>query len=199
MQPPTNVSQDGFAGGPTALAYFYCHRNEEPRRDPKVIMASIVKQLTVPFLPRMPEQVVKSYDKRVKDGFASGCLEAPECQDLIVSLIGLYSKVTVVIDALDEVPSDERGMLLDKLKIILSPNVKIFISSRNDVPIRLQLEKLPDHYIDSTDNKSDIERFVQREVGRAIEKKKLLYGRLDLNDDLTKEIIQTLAKKANGM
>ena len=201
MQPPTNVSQDGFAGGPTALAYFYCHRNEEPRRDPKVIMASIVKQLTVPFLPRMPEQVVKSYDKRVQDGFASGCLEAPECRDLIVSLIGLYSKVTVVIDALDEVPSDERDMLLDELKIILgsSPNVKIFVSSRNDVDIRLQLEQKPYHYIDATDNKSDIERFVQREVGRAIEKKKLLYGRLVLNDDLTKEIIQTLAKKANGM
>ena len=183
------------------VTYFYCHRNEEPRRDPRIIMASIVKQLTVPVLPSLPEQVVSSYDKRVKDGFASGCLELSECRDLIVSLLGIYSKVTIIIDALDEVLPDKRDQLLDALKVILgsSPKVKIFVSSRNDVDIRLQLEQLPYHYIDAADNQSDIERFVQREVERGIEKKKLLYGRLDLNDDLTKEIIQTLVAKANGM
>jgi hypothetical protein len=160
-----------------------------------------MKQLSVPFLPDMPEQVVKSYDKRVKDGFASGCLELSECHDLIVSHLAIYSKATIIIDALDEIHPDSRGRLIDALKSIIdsSPNVKIFVSSRNDVDIRMQLEQLPYHYINATDNQSDIERFVRREVERGIERKSLLYGRLDLNDDLTKEVMQTLVAKANGM
>ena len=196
---PINGGLDSRTTEP--VAYFYCHRNEGPRRDPKIIMASIVKQLSVPFLPGLPEQVVKSYDKRVKDGFASGCLELPECQNLIISLLDLYSKATIIIDALDEVFPDKRGQLLGTLKKILgsSPKVKIFVSSRNDVDIRLQLEQLPYHYIDTTDNQSDIERFVRREIEQGIERKELLYGRLDPNDALTKEIIQTLVTKANGM
>lgn len=183
------------------MTYFYCHRNEEPRRDPKIIMASVVKQLTVPFLPGLPGQVVQSYDKRVKDGFASGCLELSECLDLIVSLLEAYSTATIIIDALDEVLPGKRGQLLGILKKILgsSPKVKIFVSSRNDVDIRLQLEELPYHYIDATNNQGDIERFVRREVEQGIEKKQLLRGKLDPDDALTKEIIQTLITKANGM
>lgn len=199
MQPSTNGGQDNCAG--EAVAYFYCDRNDEPRRDPRVIMASILKQLTVRFPASLPKQVVKSYDSRNEEGFASGYLELLECQDLIISLLGLYSKVTIVIDALDEVLPNTRDKLLDSLKSILgsSPNVRIFVSSRNDVDIQLELEKLPCHSIDATDNQSDIERFVRREVGRGIERKKLLYGRLDLDHDLTKKIIGILVTKANGM
>ena len=196
---PTNGSENNYASEP--VTYFYCNRNEEPRRDPRIIMASIVKQLTVPFLPGLPKQVVESYDRRVKDGFASGCLELPECQDLIVSLLGVYSRATIIIDALDEIFPEKRERLIGALKSITasSPKVKIFASSRNDVDIRLQLEELPYHYIDATENQRDIERFVHREIEQGIERKKLLYGRLGLNEDLTKEIIQTLGTKANGM
>ena len=199
MRPPSNDGQDSCANEP--VTYFYCNRNEEPRRDPRVIMASIVKQLTLPLLPDLPEEVVKSYDKRVKDNFASGCLELPECQDLVVSLLGLYSRATIIIDALDEVFPEKRGQLLDALRSVLgsSPEVRVFASSRNDVDIRLQLEQLPYHYIDATDNQRDIERFVYREIEKGIEKKKLLYGKLNLEDDLTKEIIRALVNKANGM
>ena len=199
MQPPTDDSQDNCASEP--VAFFYCHRNEETRRDPRVILASIVKQLSVPFLPGLPEPVIKRYDRRVKDGYASGCLELPESQDLIVSLLGGYSKATIIIDALDEVSPEKRGQLLDALKSIIdsSPKVRIFVSSRNDVDIRLQLEQLPYHYVDATDNQSDIERFVRREIEQGIKRKKLLHGRLDLDDDLPQEIIQTLVTKANGM
>ena len=199
MQPAAGGHDESWASEP--VAYFYCHRNEEPRRDPRIIMAAIVKQLTIPFLPSLPEQVVKSYDKRVKDGYASGCLELPECQDLIVSLLGVYPKATIIIDALDEVLPDKRGRLITALKSIIdsTPNVKIFVSSRNDVDIRLQLEQLPYHYIEATDNQGDIERFVHREIEQSIERKELLFGRLNLDDDLAKEMIRTLATKANGM
>jgi hypothetical protein len=40
---------------------------------------------------------------------------------------------------------------------------------------------------------------VRREVERGIERKELLYGELNLNDDLIKEIIQALVTNANGM
>ena len=195
MQPPTDGSQDN------CVAFFYCHRNEKNRRDPRVILASVVKQLSVPFLPNLPESVIKIYDRRERDGFASGCLELPESQDVIVSLLRGYSKATIIIDALDEVSPEKREKLLDALKSIInsSPKVKIFVSSRNDVDIRLQLEQLPYHYVDATDNQGDIERFVRREIEQGIKRKKLLHGRLDLDDDLPQDIIRTLVTKANGM
>ena len=199
MQPPTDGSHESRVSEP--VAYFYCHRNEEPRRDPKVIMASIVKQLTAPLLDSLPEQVVKSYEKREKDGHASGCLELPECLELIITLLGAYTKATIIIDALDEALPDQRGRLITALKSIIdsTKNVRIFVSSRNDIDIRLKLQKLPHHYIESTDNQEDIERFVHREIKQRIEGEELLFGCLDLNHDLTKEIIRTLAAKANGM
>lgn len=202
MQVPTNAgSQGGRADNITA--YFYCHGNEEPRRDPKMIMASIVKQLTAPLMLCVPEQVVKAYDQRVKDGFASGCLELRECRGLAVSLLGVYSKVTIILDALDELLPDDQEQLLDALEIICrsSPEVKIFISSRFVVGIRRGLANLssPSHHVGITGNRHDIERFIHREVTEGIERKKLVYGKLGLNDDLTNEIIQTLLTKSDGM
>lgn len=181
------------------VVYFYCNRNEPDRRDPTVIMQAIVKQLSL-ALPQagLPKPVVNKYDVRAKDGFASGPLEFQECYDLVVSLLDLYPRTTIIIDGLDESDDMERWRLLEALASIMRTSVnpvKIFISSRDDGDIKLELEKLPNLYIAARDNRKDIQRYVEREVKREGGKRRLW----QLPHNLQMKIISTMVEKANGM
>lgn len=178
------------------VVYFYCNRNEPERRSPTTIMQAIVKQLFV-ALPAsgLPKPVVVEYDERLKSGCAAGPLSFQESNLLLISLLDIFPQTTIIIDALDETDPMERGRLLEVLTTLMHSStsvVKIFISSRDDVDIKLKLERLPNLYIEAQDNSEDIERFIHWEMTKSA---KLF----NLPDELQTEIISTLTKKANGM
>lgn len=133
------------------VVYFYCKRDDPQRRNPEVIMQAILKHLCL-ALKNLPSQVVQEYDKRQEKGHATGSLGFNECNNLVTSLLNIYSHTTIIIDALDESDPDERWQLLESFENIIhsatSP-VKIFVSSRDDIDIKLRLEKVPNHYIDT--------------------------------------------------
>lgn len=180
------------------VIYFYCNRNEPDRRDPKLIMQAIVKQLSL-ALPSagLPKPVVAEYDKRAEAGFASESLEFKESKDLLISLLHIFPHTTIIIDALDESDPLTRGLLLDTLTSLMhysTSSVKIFISSRDDVDIKLKLENVPNLYV-KTQNGGDIERFIHREIAESPENRRLL----NLPDGVRQHIINTLVDKADGM
>lgn len=177
------------------VVYFYCNKHEPDRRDPAKIMQAIVKQMSL-VLPAagLPKPVVAAYEKRVKDGFASGSLEFQESKDLLVSLLHIFPHTTIIIDALDESDPLTRGRLLETLTSLMHSSacsVKVFISSREDVDIKLKLENVPNLYIEAQ-NSGDIERFIHREL---IENRRLL----NLPDGVQEQITDTLMHKAGGM
>ncbi|KAL7268825.1 hypothetical protein RUND412_008536 [Rhizina undulata] len=86
-----------------------------------------------------------------------------------------------------------RCQLLDALK----ESLKIFISSRNDDDIRVELETESDVYIQPNDNSGDIELFVVAQVEKYISKKRLLRG--NVSPELKKAIIKALTNGAGGM
>lgn len=160
-------------------------------------MQAIVKQLSIGF-PGLPKPVVAGYRRRHRQGLASGSLEFQESYDLLVSLLELYPQTTIIIDALDESDSVKRGQILEVLTKIIHTTtttlVKIFISSRDDIDIKLKLERLPNLYIQAQDNSEDIERFIHREM------EGLISSQLsNLSDRSKTQIISTLVKKSNGM
>lgn len=180
------------------VVYFYCNRKEPERRSPTTIMQAIVKQLSM-ALPSngLPKPVVAEYDKRVKGGLAAGPLEFQESNLLLISLLDIFPRTTIIIDALDESDPIERGRLLEVLTTIMhltTSVVKIFISSRDDIDIKLKLGGVPNLYIEAQDNSEDIKRFIYREIGST--KNRRLYN---LPDELKNEIVSALTKKANGM
>lgn len=181
------------------VVFFYCNRNESQRRDPNIILRALVKQMAL-ALPGagLPKPVVVEYDKRVKRGLAAGPLDFGESHALLVSILDMFPRTTIIIDALDESDPEERGQLLEELTSIIGSSatvVKIFISSRDDIDIKLKLENVPNHYIEARDNSTDIERFIYREIMESSKNKRLI----KLPEGLKKEIISTLAMKANGM
>ena len=184
-----------------ALAYFYCKYGESDRNDPEPILRTIVKQLSiVDSGSPLPEAVVSLYRKHKKDGFKSGKLQVDESKNLITQLTEGFHETIIVIDALDECDKGSRDKLLDALKSILEEEtrrVKVFVTSRDDDDIVLHLSGVPNVYIQSSDNSSDIKTFIEGEVEQCILKKKLLRGSVD--PELKELITSTLANKAQGM
>lgn len=177
------------------VIYFYCNRNDPQRRDPTCILRAIVKQISI-ALPGLPKVVVAEYENRTQDGLEAGPLGFQECHELLVSLLDIFPQTTLLIDGLDESDPTERGRLLELLTTIIHSStsvVRIFVSSRDDVDIKLKLEKVPNLYISAEDNKDDIERFIHRELA---EPNTRLFK---LPAPLKELIVETLVENANGM
>jgi hypothetical protein len=182
------------------VVFVYCNRNDTPRREPTPILQAMLRQLCVLFPSSLPRLVVKMHEDRAKDGHPSGSLDFDECKDTIMLLLNEYLQTTIIIDAMDESDPYERGKLLEALKdLITSSNslVKIFISSRDEGDLKLELEGVPNLYIHARDSADDIEAFVKREVDECIAKRRLLRG--DVDGSLKNQIISTLTLDAHGM
>jgi|SRR5579862_5594136 len=190
------------SGNDVALAFFYCKRDNDPdRQDPDAILRAIVKQLARlrNELP-LQEAVVEEYNSRKQGGFSDGPFQLEESRDIILKMTKIYPEIIIVLDALDECDKQRRGNLIDVLRHVVnnaSNIVKIFISSRDDDDIVLQLKMVSDLRIKAVDNIKDIERFVNAEVSKSIRECKLLRGKVD--EKLKSRLINTLINGANGM
>lgn len=187
------VSDEGFG-------YFYCDRHEADRQDPDAIFRAILKQLSHVKTGCIHPHVLEHYRASKREGFPSGELAIGESTDLIIKLLHVYSKSTIVIDALDECDINRREDLLESLQKILTlaPNlVKIFVSSRDDKDITRQYSALPNLYIQAKDNVHDINAYVDYKIDESIRKRKLLNGKL--SPELKELIVRTIQNGANGM
>jgi len=195
---------DWFISNPTAeskLAYFYCNRGEESRRDPESILRTLIQQLSqTPVEGELLKPVLDVYNEREKKGQLSSRLTLKECQDLLVQLMAVYPQTTICIDALDEVDHKLRLELRKALKHVVEKSktqVKIFATTRMDTDILMQFEMFPGIELEPDDNVDDINRFVEEKVQDMIEQKQLLHG--NVPDVLKEEICQVLREQSKGM
>jgi len=179
------------------LAYFYCDRNEDLRRDPQVVLRSLVKQLSIsPRNDGIHKSLVKLFNQKKKSGFASNEMSIEECEVILPQLLEAYNQTTLIIDALDECYPSRRHRLIEILDALASAStsLKVLISSRRDDDIKYRLETGTNVGISATDNQDDISKFVVE----AIEADKKT-RRKPIPQELRDEIIQTLLDKSGGM
>ena len=195
---------DWFLSNPTEeskLAYFYCNRAEENRRDPESILRALIQQLAqTPSKDKLLTPVLNVYKEREEEGQLSSRLTLKECQDLLVQLIAVYPQTTICIDALDEVDHKLRLGLLRALKHVVERSktrVKIFATTRMDTDILMQFEMFPRIELEPDDNVDDINRFVKEKVLEMIEQRLLLHG--NVPNPLKDEICQVLCERSKGM
>ncbi len=134
-----------------------------------------------------------------EEGLEISSFDISETIDRIVE-IASEMPVTIFIDALDECRPGQRHELLNALDILLDRSahlVKVFVSSRDDIDIVLSLQKHPNIYINTNDNKDDIERFIKYEIQKAQSDRRLLKG--TASPRLTSLITDHLTVKAGGM
>ena len=115
---------------PERLAYFYCNRAEENRREPRNVLATLIQQLAQSHSEEasgsgLVTHIVSIYEDREQKGQRSAQLSLAECQNLLVQIIDTYPQATICIDAMDEGDNDTRIVLLKCLKhiIIAAKNV----------------------------------------------------------------------------
>jgi hypothetical protein len=192
------------AGNSPQPVYFYCSRNptEAARSDPQAILASLARQLsnTQPGEPLLKPSI-NLYEKEERRDFASGQPQLDQSLKLIMQLIKFYPQTTIILDALDECDPATRLDLLRALEHILQHScslAKIFVSSRNDQDIVMQLNGYLNLEIDSRRNSNDTAQFVNAEVERLIKDGKLLRNS-KFKDDMKGMIIRKVTEDAAEM
>ena len=183
--------------------YFYCARNsaEPERARPDAILRSLVRQLSCLNSGEVIlEPTRKMYEARERSGFAAGPLTLEESTALIISLSQHRRLTTIIVDALDECEPILRDDLLHAFSAILQRSnglTKILVSSRDEMDIVCHLADCLNLEIKAIKNQADINYFVNSEVDRLIQNKKLLRGRV--SKDFSQQIKEVLSEKAQGM
>ncbi|CAI0649050.1 unnamed protein product [Colletotrichum noveboracense] len=189
------------------LAYCYCSRlvfdGTQLKPDPLVILGSILKQLATSEGSESVHQLLweefsSRSEQAEQDGSRPFPLSFEECQDFILAITS-NNPVTIIVDGLDEADGDVRDLLNSFRHIVEESRetVKLFISCRDDmdtVPIHLQTEEIR---ITRQENSEDIRTFVQKMVTAAVDRKKLLQGKVSAK--LRNRITNTLTHGAGEM
>lgn len=183
------------------MAYFYCNRAEQNRRDPESILNALVQQLAQTFEDdRLLKPVADVYKMRETKGQKSSRPSVAESQELLGQLTDIYPRTTICIDALDEVENRMRMRLLKALKYIVERSkslVKIFATTRMDIDILRQFEMFPRIELQPDDNVTDINQYVKTNVRSAIKEARLLDG--NVPHALEVEICEVLFQRSKGM
>ncbi|KAI5821056.1 hypothetical protein BZA77DRAFT_272596 [Pyronema omphalodes] len=184
------------------LAYFYCNKAEDNRREPESILRTIIQQLAQSQAEKskLVTPIVDIYQDRKREGQIASQLSLSESQELLVQLTDIHPRTMICIDALDEVTADRRIHLLEALNYVIAKSrnlVKIFATARQDRDIVMQFEMFPRIELQPNDNVHDINQFVNTEVQRVIAGGRLLCG--EVSADLKAEICQVLCERSKGM
>jgi hypothetical protein len=119
-----------------------------------------------------------------------------EYSTLLQSELRAFSKVFIVIDALDECPEfdETRSNLLHEVQK-LQPKLRLLITSRPQISADIERSFVDAARLDIYANPEDIKMYIE---GR-IQKDVRLKNNVDEDPSLKDDIIETIVKKAEGM
>lgn len=130
-------------------------------QDPLVVLRSFVRQLSYKAnnYSYIQSNVIQKCEKAKQEGRN---LSYSDCKELILESMNLYSKTTIILDALDESDISFYNLaeiVIDMLDKARKP-VKIFISSRPDREFLKAFEARATIMVDSSNQQGDIEKYL---------------------------------------
>lgn len=150
----TSPHDEGFA-------FFYCNRFGPSMQDPLIVLRSFVRQLSYKAnnYSYIQSNVIQRCEKAKQEGRG---LSYTDCKELILESMNLYSKTTIILDALDESDISSYNLaeiVIDMLDKARKP-VKIFISSRPDREFLEAFEARATIMVNSSSQQGDIEKYL---------------------------------------
>ncbi|KAF5622086.1 het-E-1 heterokaryon incompatibility protein [Fusarium tjaetaba] len=178
-----------------AVAFFYCKRDEENRRNPQDILRSILRQLSTPIKEVESATIhiaVKDLPSRLE--LNGTTFDVATCESLIGKLADDYRRTTIILDALDECDRNTREELMRVLSNLTNERSKlrVFISSRHDEDILRHFKGRPVMTVEATDNEEDISSYVQDKLFRDTRWS-------DIGPRFQEEVQSVFHKKSQGM
>ena len=186
--------------GLVSLAFFYCDFREDPKKDQRGLLSSLLVQLchqSEAYCDILSDLYLQ-HDKgkrRPSDRTLVQCLKD------MTQLPG-QAPIFLIVDALDEcpnphsLPSSPRKKVLSLVERLVNskiPNLRVCVTSRPETDIKAVLETLTSRSIslhDESGQKEDINHYIKSVVNSSITRLKAEDKRL---------IIDVLTKNANGM
>ena len=159
-----------------------------------MVLRSFVRQLSARarFPTEIHEKVQKIWSEK---RLGASDLSLTDCREQLLESVNLYTRTTLVLDALDECEPESRAELVKTIEILLAQSkqpLRVFISSRPDRDIRDKFLSRPNIEIETKHNEKDIQRFVNEEI--------IKHGNwIDMSPLLKEEIIKTLLERSQGM
>lgn len=172
------------------IAYFYCNHKNEMDQSAEKIIASLAKQLA-DRKSNIPQSLTQLYQRYLDDKSFSPTLE--HCLTLLQSLTASFTRVIILVDALDECASENNHrLIISSLQRLHT--TKVLITSRvpgcQDIIDMFTQNKVQRLDIQATE--SDLERYVRMEL--ECNRRKLDFVPFDLKEN----IISRVAGNADG-
>ncbi|KAF7356057.1 ANK-REP-REGION domain-containing protein [Mycena venus] len=171
-----------------AVACMYLNHKETQIQTPSNLLAALWRQLVFD----KPTSVDSMGQKLYRQHFERGTRPSlEEIHELLCSVVAKWSRVFIVVDALDEYPEDERMILLKRLTTMES-TVNIMLTSRPHITLP-SLRYTTNLEIRAPDE--DIRKYVNQRIQA--------HSRLSLHvktsPELREQIITTILKSVDGM
>ncbi|KAH8126380.1 hypothetical protein LI328DRAFT_166141 [Trichoderma asperelloides] len=143
------------------FAFFYCTRSGPSMQDPLTVLRSFVRQLSYKAnnYSCIQSKVIQRCSIAKREGRG---LSYTDCKDLILESMNLYSKTTIILDALDESDITSYNLaeiMIDLMDKAIKP-VKIFISSRPNREFLEAFEAKATIMVNSNNQQGDIEKYL---------------------------------------
>jgi hypothetical protein len=166
-----------------ALLHFYFLYNDQKRHTALAVLKCFLKQIAAQ-VDNLPSEL--SGSERISFRRDVG---AEKILDLIVQCSAQFTKVFLLLDALDECDRAQRELFIPHLKALLQAGFKVYCTARPDLKLSIFSNASPLN-IEST--QSDIEIFLQCRLDASESGAKL-------SPQEKEEVIKTLTSPANGM
>ncbi|KAJ7364164.1 ankyrin repeat-containing domain protein [Mycena albidolilacea] len=171
-----------------AVACMYLNHKETQIQTPSNLLAALWRQLVFD----KPTSVDSMGQKLYRQHFEKGTRPSlEEIHGLLCSVVAKWSRVFIVVDALDEYPEDERMILLKRLTTMGS-TVNVMLTSRPHITLP-SLRYTTNLEIRAPDE--DIRKYVDQRIQA--------HSRLSLHvqtsPELREQIITTILKSVDGM
>lgn len=183
----TRFSDDETVG----IAYIYCNFRRTDKQKATDLLTSLLKQLAQRRYS-LPDSVKKMYDRhktyRTRPSF-------DEISRTFQSVAALYSRVFIVIDALDECQTFDgcRSRLLEEIfDLQAKSKAKVFATSRNIPEITEKFRRSKSLEIEIYANDIDVRRYLDGNMFR-------LPDFVGYNPELESEIKTRITQSAQGM
>ena len=173
-----------------AVIYIYCSYKEKDDQTAISLVASLLQQL-VQKSSTVSEEIVSLYDYHIRNETRPALSELSKLLQLEVRR---FSKVFILIDALDECPQSN-GVRMSFLKEIqkLAPSIHLLVTSRHSSVIEREFEKAGHLEIRASDE--DVRRYLECRIKMEHQ----LIRLVKTHPALQGNIISTIVEKAKGM
>ncbi|KAF7334582.1 Ankyrin [Mycena venus] len=173
--------------GDIGVACIYLNHKETEIQTPSNLLAGLWRQLVVGgdigFAVQNLHQ--RHFERRTRPSLT-------EVHHVLQSVIGRFSTVYIVVDAVDEYPEDPRRVLLDNLAA-MGPTVNLMITSRSHIVPHVSLRQLQSLEIRA--NIEDIRRYVNEHIELSSRLSKHVRSRPELHE----EILSKVSFSVDGM